>query len=106
MLTENLRSDAPDFFFVPHLSRSRGQVTEHLPSSIFDNALRAFQASRQDAAHIAIVISNRAIRKREVTFLKVIVSVERKHLVGELAGVLTSSHNLVESRSDVIPGLG
>ena len=83
MLAEGFRADAPHFFLVSCFSRSRRQITEHLPASVFDHPFRHVQRVGQHAAHMAVVIRNRAVRKGEVALLEVVVAVEGEQLVGQ-----------------------
>ena len=106
MLGEGFRADLPDILFLSCFSHSRRQITEHLPAPAFDHALRHLQDRGEDAAHAPIVVPNRAVRKGEMTFLEVVVTVDREHLAGEVAGLLTVRHNPVELWSQEIPCLG
>jgi hypothetical protein len=106
MLGEGFRADPPDVLFLSCFGHSRRQITEHLPAPIFDHALRHLQDCGEDAAHAAVVDPNRAVRKGEITFLEVVVAVDREHLAGEVAGLLTVRHDPVEPWSEEIPGLG
>ena len=51
ILAEGFRADAPHFFLVSCFSRSRRQITEHLPASVFDHPFRHVQGVGQHAAH-------------------------------------------------------
>ena len=88
ILAEGFRADAPDFFLVSCFSHSRRYITKHLRASVFDHAFRHVQGVGQYAAHLAVVIRNRAIRKREVTLLEVVAAMEGEQLVGQGADVL------------------
>jgi hypothetical protein len=89
MLAQRLRCNPPHFFLMSRFSGSRGQITEHLPAPVFDHPFRHIQNSGKDATHAAAVVANRAVRKGEVTLLKVVVTENGKHLAAELAGLLT-----------------
>jgi hypothetical protein len=43
MLAEGFSADVPNFFLMSCFSRSRRQITEHLPASIFDHPFRHTQ---------------------------------------------------------------
>src|ERR1700685_288282 len=105
MLAESFTTDVPNFFLVSCFSRSRRQITEHLPASIFDHPFRHIQDRGEDTAHVAVVVSNRAVRKGEVTLFEVVIAVDREHLTGKVTGLLTVLHNPVVSRSQEIPRL-
>src|ERR1700689_1933016 len=105
MSAEAFRADAPNFLLVPRLSRSRRQITEHLPAPIFNHPFRHIQNRGEYTAHGAIVVPNRAVRKREITLFEVVVTVDREHLAGEMTRLLSVCHNSVEPWSEEIPGL-
>ena len=78
ILAEGFRADAPHFFLVSCFSRSRRQLTEHLPAPVFDHAFSHVQDVGQHAPHMAVVIRDRAVRKREVALLEVVLAVDRE----------------------------
>ena len=78
MLAEGFRADAPNFFLMSCFSRSRRQITQYLSASIFDHPFRHIQDRGQHATHTAVVIWNRAIRKREVALLQVVIAIDRE----------------------------
>jgi hypothetical protein len=96
MLAERFRTDAPNFFLISCFSRSRRQITEHLPASIFDHPFCHIQDRGEYAAHAAVVVPNRTVRKGEITLFEVVVTVDREHLACEVAGLLTVCHHPVE----------
>ena len=102
---ERFRADAPDFFLVARFGRPRCHIAQHLNATVFDHPFRHVQSVGQDAAHVAVVIRNGAVREREVTLLEIVVAMEREHLVGERADVLAILVDRIESRSDEVPGL-
>src|ERR1700685_2247698 len=106
MLAEGFRAGAPNFFLVSRSSRSRRQITEHLSAPIFDHLFRHVQNRGEYAAHTAVVVPNRAVRKGEIALFEVVVTVDREHLAGEMTGLLCGCHNAVEPWSEEIPGLG
>ena len=105
MLGEGFRADPPDVLFMSCFGRSRRQITEHLPASIFDHPFRHIQNRGKYAAHGAIVVPNRAVRKGEIALFEVVVTVDREHLAGEMTGLLSVCHNSVEPWPEEIPGL-
>jgi hypothetical protein len=96
---ERFGAHAPDFFLVSRFSGSRGDVTEHLPASVLDHALCHVEGVGQHAPDMAIVIRNRAVRKREVALLEVVVAAEREELVAQGAHGLALFEGRVESRA-------
>ena len=106
VVAERFRAHAPDFFLVSCFSRSRGQVTEHLPASVLDHPFRHVERVGQHTPHTAVVIWNRAVQKREVALLEVVVAVEREELVGQGADGLALCKDRVEPRADEIPRFG
>src|SRR5580658_9322046 len=106
MLTEGFRAHAPDFIPMSGFSRSRRQITEHLPAPIFDHLFRHIQNRGEYAAHAAVIVPNRAVRKGEIAFFEVVVPVDREHLAREMTGLLSVCHNPVEPWPEEIPGLG
>ena len=105
MLAEGFRTDAPNFLLMSCFRRSRRKITEHLPAPIFDHPFRHIQNRGEYAYYAAIVVPNRAVRKREITLFEVVVTVDREHLAGEVTGLLTVGHHPVEPWSREIPPL-
>src|SRR5579862_622704 len=106
MLADSFRADAQYFFLISRFSHSRRQVAEHLPASIFDHALRHIKDGGEHTADAAVVVSNRAIREREITLFEVVVPVDREHLACEVGCLLTVRHHSVEPGSQEVPSLG
>src|SRR5260370_16566357 len=103
MLAECFRADAPNFFLMSCFSRSRCQIAEYLPASIFDHPFRHIQDRGEYAAHAAVVVPNGAVRKGEITLFEVVVTVDREHLAGAVPGFLTVTHDPLQPWSSNTP---